>query len=239
MAEGEFALVRQYMEVALTKSPSPIGAPSGDHDFYAMLADAAAEQRDETALRKYAPLAEETATRINHKLYLAIAHRAWGVAYRLAGEYAEGERRLNLALLIFGELGTRWQSGRTLFELGELARAQGNAAAARDYFSRALVAFEEMRAIPDLARTRAAMEKMADGLTPQAYIRSPKYPAGLTEREVEVLHWLTAGLSDQEIADKLVISPRTVNTHLSSIYSKLGVNSRSAATRYALDHKLI
>jgi DNA-binding NarL/FixJ family response regulator len=48
-----------------------------------------------------------------------------------------------------------------------------------------------------------------------------------------------AGLSDARIAEKLVISPRTVNTHLSSIYGKLGVNSRSAATRYALDHRLI
>jgi DNA-binding NarL/FixJ family response regulator len=61
----------------------------------------------------------------------------------------------------------------------------------------------------------------------------------LTPREIEVLRLAQAGLSDAKIAEKLVISHRTVNTHLSSIYSKLGVNSRSAATRYALDHKLI
>lgn len=61
----------------------------------------------------------------------------------------------------------------------------------------------------------------------------------LTARETEVLRLVLAGLSDAKIAEKLVISPRTVNTHLNSIYSKLGVNSRSAATRYALDHQLI
>lgn len=64
-------------------------------------------------------------------------------------------------------------------------------------------------------------------------------PNALTPREIEVLRLALAGLSDAKIAEKLVISRRTVNTHLSSTYSKLGVNSRSAATRYALDHKLI
>lgn len=67
----------------------------------------------------------------------------------------------------------------------------------------------------------------------------PHNPNALTPREIEVLRLANAGLSDAKIAENLVISPRTVNTHLSSIYSKLGVKSRSAATRYALDHKLI
>ncbi len=64
------------------------------------------------------------------------------------------------------------------------------------------------------------------------------YPAGLTAREVEVLRLLAAGLTDLQIAEKLILSPRTVHTHISSIYSKLGVTSRSAATRYALEHHL-
>lgn len=65
------------------------------------------------------------------------------------------------------------------------------------------------------------------------------YPAGLTVREVEVLRLLAEGLSYAAIAEKLVISPRTVNRHLTSIYTKLDVTSRHAATRYALDHHLI
>jgi DNA-binding NarL/FixJ family response regulator len=67
---------------------------------------------------------------------------------------------------------------------------------------------------------------------------SPSYPAGLTAREVEVLHLLAGGLTDLRIAEKLVLSPRTVHAHISSIYSKLGVTSRSAATRYAIEHGL-
>jgi len=67
---------------------------------------------------------------------------------------------------------------------------------------------------------------------------SPTYPAGLTAREVEVLHLLAGGLTDLRIAEKLVLSPRTIHAHISSIYSKLGVTSRSAATRYAIEHHL-
>jgi predicted ATPase/serine/threonine protein kinase/DNA-binding CsgD family transcriptional regulator len=67
---------------------------------------------------------------------------------------------------------------------------------------------------------------------------SPAYPDGLTTREVEVLRLLAQGLTDAQIAEQLVISPRTVNNHLTSIYQKIQVSSRSAATRYAIDHQL-
>ncbi len=68
---------------------------------------------------------------------------------------------------------------------------------------------------------------------------SPTYPAGLTAREVEVLRLVAQGLTDTQVADQLVISRRTVNWHLTSIYSKLQVSSRSAATRYAIEQHLI
>jgi hypothetical protein len=163
MAEGEFALVRQHLEQALPKPAVPPGnaAPAGDHDLYAMLADVCALQRDEAALRKYAPLAEEAATRYGHTLYLAIAQRAWGVAHRLAREFTESETRLRTALELFLGLEARWQIGRTLFELGELAAARMDTAGARDYFGRALAAFEALRAVPDAARTRQALETLA------------------------------------------------------------------------------
>src|SRR6266699_3197155 len=74
--------------------------------------------------------------------------------------------------------------------------------------------------------------------TPSATPSPQAYPAGLTAREVEVLRLLAGGLTDQQIADKLVLSPRTVHAHISSIYSKLAVTSRSAATRYAIEHHL-
>jgi DNA-binding NarL/FixJ family response regulator len=65
------------------------------------------------------------------------------------------------------------------------------------------------------------------------------YPDGLTSREAEVLRLVAQGLTDAHIANRLVISPRTVNTHLTSIYGKIQVSSRSGATRYAIEHKLV
>ena len=132
----------------------------GDHELYNLLADAAAQQRDETALRRYTPLAEEAASRYDHRLYRAIAHRAWGVAHRLAGQYVESQTRLNQALEIFQRMNTRWQIGRTMFELGELATTQTNTSKARDCFTRALEAFETMQAVPDVARAQAALESL-------------------------------------------------------------------------------
>lgn len=63
--------------------------------------------------------------------------------------------------------------------------------------------------------------------------------ANLTAREREVLHLVAQGLSDIQIAQRLVVSPRTINAHLSSLYRKLNVASRTAAMRYALDHQLM
>lgn len=105
MAEGELALVRQILETALQTPSEWIG----DHDLYASLADAAAQQRDEAALRQYAARAEETARQYEHTLYEAIAHRAWGVTHRLADDYAAAEVRLLQALDLFHSLQTRWQ----------------------------------------------------------------------------------------------------------------------------------
>ena len=65
------------------------------------------------------------------------------------------------------------------------------------------------------------------------------YPAGLTAREVEILRLVAQGLTDIQVAEALVISPRTVNWHLTAIYSKLQVSSRSAATRFAIEQHLV
>ena len=69
--------------------------------------------------------------------------------------------------------------------------------------------------------------------------RPPAYAAELTAREVEVLRLVAAGLTDAQVAERLVISVRTVNTHLTSIYNKLGISSRAAATRLAVERHLV
>ena len=83
---------------------------------------------------------------------------------------------------------------------------------------------------PDAAAPAASWPPAKEG--------APMYPDDLTAREVEVLRLLSQGWSDAQIAQHLVISPRTVNRHTTSIYSKIGVSSRSAATRYAMEHQL-
>jgi ATP/maltotriose-dependent transcriptional regulator MalT len=70
--------------------------------------------------------------------------------------------------------------------------------------------------------------------------KSPSiFPDGLTAREVEVLCLVAQGLSNAEIADQLIISLLTVKAHMRSLYNKLGISSRSAATRYAIEHQLV
>jgi HD-GYP domain-containing protein (c-di-GMP phosphodiesterase class II) len=64
-------------------------------------------------------------------------------------------------------------------------------------------------------------------------------PAGLSEREAEVLALAVRGLSNRQIADELVVSPKTVGHHLENIYSKIGVSTRVGATLFALQHGLI
>ena len=73
---------------------------------------------------------------------------------------------------------------------------------------------------------------------PPSTSKSPTYPAGLTTREVEVLRLVAQGLTIAQIAEQLIISFHTANAHVRSIYNKLGVTSRSAAARYALEHHL-
>src|SRR5437667_6342893 len=82
----------------------------------------------------------------------------------------------------------------------------------------------------------AASGELSSSLTTAS---PPTYPNGLTTREVEVLCVVAQGLTNEQVAQRLIISPRTVDTHLTSIYSKIGVSSRSAATRYAMEHHLL
>ncbi len=70
-------------------------------------------------------------------------------------------------------------------------------------------------------------------------ISSPASPDELTAREVEVLRLVAQGLTDAQVAEAMLISPRTVNAHLRSIYNKLDIPSRNAATYFALKHHLI
>ena len=69
--------------------------------------------------------------------------------------------------------------------------------------------------------------------------RNRTRPAGLSEREVEVLRLMARGLSNRDISERLVISPRTAEHHVQHIYSKIGLSTRPGAALFALQHDLL
>lgn len=106
-------------------------------------------------------------------------------------------------------------------------RALGDDDSAEMELDAARSIFAELRAMPDVARTESLSRVTAAGI-----------PGGLTAREVEVLALVTKGQTNREIAEELVISEKTVASHLSHVFTKLGLSSRSAATAYAYEHGL-
>ncbi|MGH3117240.1 MAG: HD domain-containing phosphohydrolase [Gaiellales bacterium] len=67
----------------------------------------------------------------------------------------------------------------------------------------------------------------------------PRWPADLTDREVEVLRLIARGRSNREVAERLFISPKTVGRHVENLYTKIGVSSRAAAAVFAMEHRLL
>jgi DNA-binding NarL/FixJ family response regulator len=129
----------------------------------------------------------------------------------------------------------QWQKLRVPYEvattrllLGLACRETGDEEAAASSFRAAAATFEELGAGVDARRTADLLG--SKGAEP--------VPGGLTKREAGVLRLVAAGKSNKDIAAELYLSPRTVAHHLDSIFTKLGVSSRSAATAYAYEHGL-
>jgi ATP/maltotriose-dependent transcriptional regulator MalT len=114
-------------------------------------------------------------------------------------------------------------TARTL--LGQAQRAAGDEDAATASFTAAAALFDRIG-----ARLDAQLVFGGD---------KPLRPAGLTEREVEVLRLIAAGLTNNEIAGELFLSAKTVSRHLSNIFTKIGVSSRAGATAFAFEHHLV
>jgi DNA-binding NarL/FixJ family response regulator len=89
------------------------------------------------------------------------------------------------------------------------------------------------------AREHATAAAILERLGVPARATRPAVPGGLTTREAEVLALVAAGKSNREVAAALVVSEKTVARHLSNIFSKLGVSSRTAATAFAFEHDLV
>lgn len=144
----------------LPGQPVKRGTMAHEHIVFSMLLEAAAQAADETALRACAPRLEQLAERDQHGPYLGVAHRAWGMAHRLAGEHKLSEQRLNKALGLFEAIPAPWQVGRTREQLALLAIDQSDPATARDHLTAAQSAYDELGAAPDLIRVQRMLETL-------------------------------------------------------------------------------
>ncbi|WP_413543886.1 LuxR C-terminal-related transcriptional regulator [Citricoccus nitrophenolicus] len=122
---------------------------------------------------------------------------------------------------------SRVMLARALAGVGDKASAQEEVEAARD-------AFSELGALP----ARAGVESLLDQWGGAAESRLATRPGGLSEREVGVLRLVSGGRSNRQIAAELVISEKTVARHLSNIFTKLDVSTRTAAAAFAFRHGL-
>ncbi|MCO1658988.1 helix-turn-helix transcriptional regulator [Pseudonocardia humida] len=145
----------------------------------------------------------------------------------------EGDARAALAPLRRGwslwyELGAPYEAARSRVLLGLACRALGDEDGAAMEFDAAGSTFQQLGAAPDLARVESLARRRPEGSV------SP-----LTARELDVLRLVATGMGNRAIAAELFLSEKTVARHLSNIFTKLDLPSRSAATAYAYEHHLV
>ena len=149
--------MREQLETGLRTSGQPVrrGSIAHEHDTYALLTDAAVQQRDAAALAEYLPRMRELALRDGHCLYLAIAQRAGAVADRLAGAYESAAAQLQTAAESFERMGMRWQLAHTLNEKAELSLVRSQLGESRTYYAQALSLLDQLGAGPAAKQVRA------------------------------------------------------------------------------------
>jgi DNA-binding CsgD family transcriptional regulator len=156
----------------------------------------------------------------------AVASYAAGAVRLAEGAPEQASAPLRRALQLWRELDVPHEAARTRVLIASACRALGDEDAATMELDAARQVFVELGAVPDVARV--------DGLRARS-----RQPGGLSPRELEVVRLLAAGRSNQAIATELVLSEKTVARHVSNIFAKLGVRSRTAAAAYAFEHGLV
>jgi ATP/maltotriose-dependent transcriptional regulator MalT len=164
-------------------------------------------------------------------VWLAL-HRLLGEIETAAGAYGAAEGHLAAALELSVACEAPFERALTLLTLAELRAATGNASEAAAMLEEVRLICVPLGAAPALAQAEALAARL-----PEQW-HGGQHPAGLTDREVEVLRLLPRGLSNAEIAEALFVSPRTVQTHLTNLYGKLGVGGRAEAVAFAVAHDL-
>jgi DNA-binding NarL/FixJ family response regulator len=146
----------------------------------------------------------------------AMAAAARGAVLLAEGRAEEALPVLRDACRRWQELGAEYDAARTCVQLADVYRALGDQASAAS----------------EVRRAEATYERLG------AHQPWRALPGGLTRREREVLRLVADGASNREIGEALYISDRTVARHLTNIFSKIGVASRTKAARYAIDRGL-
>jgi non-specific serine/threonine protein kinase len=160
------------------------------------------------------------------------------------GELERAARLIAAARNLAGGVDDRYLSvdaGRTERDLAALRSRLGPAAFEEAWAEGAAMTLDEALAeAREFAGTfQPDEEQLVAAPAPPDVSRPDANPNGLTDREVEVLRLLSRGLTSAQIGEALVISAVTVNTHLRNIYGKLGVNTRGAAIRWAVDRGIV
>jgi ATP/maltotriose-dependent transcriptional regulator MalT len=187
------------------------------------LAQLASRRGDHEQAQGFCERALGLASRLNDRWLVSSCLEGMGRIAVAAGRVKRGVQLLSAAERAQRDTGTQW----TPFVRGDYKQAVESARAAlgEDEFAGAWASGQLLT--PD----QAAVAADAAGPAPTGHKE-------LTARELEVLKLVAEGLSDAEVSQRLVVSRRTVHSHLRSIYRKLGVNSRTAATRYAVEGEL-
>jgi DNA-binding NarL/FixJ family response regulator len=169
---------------------------------------------------------QQTASTYGSSGLEAAALQARGAVLGAGGRPEAALPTLRAACRRWQELDARYEAARVRLLLAAAYRALGDGDAAMRELDEAEAVFGRLGAGPDAARAAAALHGR------------PALPAGLTGREAEVLALVAAGRTNREIAETLVLSHKTVARHLSNIFAKIGVTSRTQAAAYAFQHGL-
>jgi ATP/maltotriose-dependent transcriptional regulator MalT len=168
----------------------------------------------------------EIADRLDAPLLRAMATRTDGCVRLAEGDVAGALAVLRRAWEKWRELDAPYEAARVRVRTAEACRQLGDHSGAVLEMEAARNVFRRLGAAPDLA----ALETGTDAAAP---------PGGLSAREVEILRLVATGLTNRAIADALTISERTVDRHVSNIFTKLDVSTRAAATAFAYEHGLV
>jgi ATP/maltotriose-dependent transcriptional regulator MalT len=171
---------------------------------------------------------EEIAAGYESAMLDALVAQARGAVELTAGDARAAMTALRRAWQAWEELEAPYVAARVRELVGLACRALGDDDSAALELDAARGIYLQLGAAPDLARV--------DSLTRRSAFDDSH---GLTPRELQVLRSVAAGATNKAIAAELVLSERTVDRHVSNIFTKLGVSSRTAATAYAYEHQLV